>query len=277
MTYIELSISINPRDPWSDIIMQELANIGFDSFMENDAGFTAYIPEVNYVKDLPEEILKKHTKNARIILLEKVIPSENWNQEWEKNFQPVTIPNKLYIRAEFHPKAVGYEHEIIIQPKMSFGTGHHETTIQVSALMFDIDFKGKTVLDMGCGTGILAILAEKLGAEEITAIDNDEWCTLNTKENIAANTCIKIKVKHGGKEKIGTKPHDVIIANINRNILLNMAPELSKALKKGGNLLLSGFYREDLATLTDCFFKHGINLVSHIEKNKWVAAVFKKN
>ncbi len=276
MQYIELRVSVNPRDPWSDVIVTELADIGFDSFVDTESGFTAYIPEKLYIKDLPEQIVERYAKKVKIALREKILPKQNWNEEWERNFQPVEIAQQLYIRAEFHPSKPDFKYEIVIQPKMSFGTGHHETTSLVAAEMLNLDFKQKTVLDMGSGTGLLAILAEKLGAKSVLAIDIDEWCLINSQENIAANQCTKTKVLMGGKEKLGKEKFNTVIANINRNILLDMAKELSASTEAGGTLILSGFYLEDLAVLINEFTQYGFAFLHNSEKNKWVAAVFEK-
>ena len=276
MQYIELRVSVHPKDPWSDMIMTELADIGFDSFEENESGFMAYIPENLYLKDLPERIVEHYSKKARIVLREKILPAQNWNEEWEKNFQPVEIGNKLYIRAEFHPEKKGFEHEIIIQPKMSFGTGHHETTYLVSELMLDMDFKAQKVLDMGTGTGLLAILAMKLGAKNVKAVDIDEWSVTNSQENVERNGFSKIEVVQGGIETINGEKYDTILANINRNVLLDMAQDFAEALKPGGEIILSGFYLEDYLLILDGFAKHGFEPGLQRSKNNWMACRFKK-
>jgi len=276
MHYIELRVSIQPKEPWSDLIMTELATVGFDSFEEHDFGFTAYIPENLYLKDLPERIVEQYSKKAKIVLREKVLFAKNWNEEWEKNFQPVEIGEKLYIRAEFHPEKNGIEYEIVIQPKMSFGTGHHETTYLVSELMLEMDFKGKSVLDMGTGTGLLAILAMKLNARKVKAVDIDEWSVTNSIENCQRNGFPMVEVKLGGIERIQSLQFDTILANINRNVLLEMAEGFSKSLKKGGEIILSGFYLSDYLLILDGFSKYGFEPLLQRSKNNWMVCLFRK-
>ena len=276
MQYIELRVSVHPKDPWSDMIMTELADIGFDSFEENESGFMAYIPENLYLKDLPERIVDHYSKKARIVLREKILPAQNWNEEWEKNFQPVEIANKLYIRAEFHPEKKGFEHQIIIQPKMSFGTGHHETTYLVSELLLDMDLKNKKVLDMGTGTGLLAILAMKLGAKSVKAVDIDEWSVTNSQENVERNGFSNIEVVQGGIETITGNHFDTVIANINRNVLLDMAQGFAQVLPSGGEIILSGFYIDDYLLILDGFGKNGFEPGLQRSKNNWMACRFTK-
>ncbi|MBX7181952.1 MAG: 50S ribosomal protein L11 methyltransferase [Bacteroidia bacterium] len=276
MHYIELRVSVHPKDPWSDLIMTELAEIGFDSFEENESGFMAYIPENLYIKDLPEKIVDHYAKKARIVLREKILPPQNWNEEWEKNFQPVEIGKQLHIRAEFHEEKPGFEHEIIIQPKMAFGTGHHETTYLVSKMMLDMDFKRKKVLDMGTGTGLLAILAMKLGAKQVKAVDIDEWSVVNSQENVERNISSGIEVVQGGIETIQGEKFDTILANINRNVLLDMAHSFSEALNSGGEIVLSGFYLDDYLLILDGFTKNGFEPGLQQSKNNWMACRFVK-
>src|SRR5690606_35835021 len=197
-----------------------------------------------------------------------------WNQEWEKNFEPIEVDGKCTVRAPFHPQK-NFEDEIVIEPKMSFGTGHHETTFMMLQFILENDFEDKSVLDMGCGTAVLAILAEMRGASVLDAIDIDEWCFENSKENILKNNCENISVHLGDASLLREKSYDVIIANINRNILLNDMEIYSNSLNGGGDLYVSGFYSEDLPIIKTCCNNLGFEFVENKEKNKWVAAKFK--
>ena len=198
----------------------------------------------------------------------------NWNEEWEKNFEPIVIADACAVRAPFH-KPFNVQYEIVIEPKMSFGTGHHETTFMMLQFILENTFEGKTVLDMGCGTAVLAILAEMRGASKVDAIDIDDWCVENSEENVLRNHCKYISVKLGDASVLPTsETYDTIIANINRNILLNDMEIYSKGLKMGGELYLSGFYKEDLPIIIECCNKLGLQFVENKEKNNWIAAKF---
>ncbi len=246
MDYVEVTFNLFPRQPWADILIAQLADIGFDSFEETDSGFKAYIEgsgfDENELKDVIPEILKKEGKYTYKV---KTINDENWNQVWESNFEPVLIDDKCYIRAPFHESNPEVAYEIIIEPKMSFGTGHHETTSLMVKWLFEIDLKGKTALDMGCGTGVLAILASKLGASKITAIDNYIYAYENTIENVERNFCKNINTVLGDASALGKEKFDVIIANITKNVLLDDMEKYDSVLNKGGVILFSGFFDDD--------------------------------
>lgn len=246
MDYVEVTFNLFPRQPWADILIAQLADIGFDSFEETDSGFKAYIEgsgfDENELKDVIPEILKKEGKYTYKV---KTINDENWNQVWESNFEPVLIDDKCYIRAPFHESNPDVAYEIIIEPKMSFGTGHHETTSLMVKWLFEIDLKGKTALDMGCGTGVLAILASKLGASKITAIDNYIYAYENTIENVERNFCKNINTVLGDASALGKEKFDVIIANITKNVLLDDMEKYDSVLNKGGVILFSGFFDDD--------------------------------
>jgi ribosomal protein L11 methyltransferase len=224
----------------------------------------------NYTREKVEEICRQF----EVEFTEKRIPDQNWNAEWEKNFEPVLIADKCYIRAPFHPLCPGYPYEIIIEPKMSFGTAHHETTAMMIEMMMQMDFNGKKVLDMGCGTGILAILAGMLGASEVDAVDNDEWAFNNAVENMERNGATKVNVKLGNITAAGSG-YDIILANINRNVLLVHIPEYSKRMKKG-ELLMSGFYEDDLEAIQKSATSNGFKFDRTINNNQWVATRFIK-
>jgi ribosomal protein L11 methyltransferase len=270
MEYLELRINDVPQAE-QDILTGLLANTGFESFIQEGVAFLAYVPADLYLREEVMGILASYS----FTFTEKVIPEKNWNEEWEKNFLPVAVAGKCFIRAPFHASEPGYLYEIIIEPKMSFGTAHHETTALMMELMLSMDFEKKEVLDMGCGTGILAILAAKMGASPVLAIDNDEWAFNNTLENIERNSVQGITAKLGDiGDASGT--FDCILANINRNILLEQIPVYSMLLRPGATLLMSGFYEEDLPLIRECSDTKGLALDTFISKNLWVAVRFRK-
>ena len=273
MTYLEFNFKVAPVNLGSEILIAELGQIGFESFVENDTGFLAYIPKQDYKDTALEEVQLFNNPEFKISWKSKVIEQQNWNSQWEKNFDPIKVDNRCIVRAPFHEKEE-VDYEIIIEPKMSFGTGHHETTHMMLQHILDIDFNNLSVLDMGCGTGILAILAEKRGAKTIDAIDIDNWCYLNSIENIERNNCTNITVLQGDANLLKTKKFDVIIANINRNILLQDIPTYVKCLTANGLLLLSGFYLKDLEMISQKCEAFGLKFEKKFKKNNWVAAKY---
>ncbi|GGG51463.1 ribosomal protein L11 methyltransferase [Croceivirga lutea] len=253
--------------------MAELSELGFESFVETENGMLAYVLGSSF----DDSRIKKSyifQSNASVISwTTKAIAQQNWNAEWERSFQPIKVGDSCMVRAPFHPKeAVTYD--IIIEPKMSFGTGHHETTHMMLAHILAHDFKKKTVLDMGCGTGVLAILAAMKGASNVDAIDIDEWCYLNSIENVERNNCDFIKVFQGDASLLGAKKYDVVLANINRNILLEDIPVYSSILNPDGHLFLSGFYTEDLAIISSKCEEHNLYFEKNLEKNNWISAKY---
>lgn len=278
MNYTELIFKINPINSWTaDILSSMLAKIGFESFSNIENGLLAYIPSKNFIKGSIDEIASNELFNDINIQYEsKVIQDKNWNEVWESNFDPVIVLDKCIVKAPFHKIEKSYEYEIHIEPKMSFGTGHHETTSLIIEYILDIDFSDKKVLDMGCGTAILAILTSMKGAKHITAIDNDEWAFNNSLENVERNNINNIEVFLGDANLLEDKKYDIIIANINRNILLNDIGKYSECLHSGTTLILSGIYKTDVDTITNECNKHGLYYLSMKEKNKWVAVRFEK-
>ncbi|WP_394970489.1 50S ribosomal protein L11 methyltransferase [uncultured Croceitalea sp.] len=275
MTYLEFDFKVSPLPIGSEILIAELGEVGFESFVENDSGFLAYIPEQDFVENVFKEIQLLKNPDFTITWDAKTIEQQNWNSEWEKNFHPIKIDNQCMVRAPFHEKEE-VQYDIIIEPKMSFGTGHHETTHMMLQHILNYDFEDKSVLDMGCGTGILAILAEMRGAKPIEAIDIDNWCYLNSIENVERNNCVNIKVFEGDSNLLDGKRFDIIIANINRNILLDDIPKYSRCLSKEGLLFLSGFYESDLKTISSKCDEYSLEYAHNLEKNNWVAAVYRK-
>ena len=255
--------------------MAHLAEIGFEMFEEKGEDLKAYIPAKEFTAEIESDLVP-HYLQSTIQFTKNFIKHENWNTVWESNFEPEIIAEKIYVRADFHTLQPQYPYEIIIQPKMAFGTGHHPTTALVMEQMLSLDIINKTVLDMGCGTGILAVLAEKLGAVSILAIDNDENAVSNARENVIKNNCSKIAAVEGDATIPGNQMFDVVIANINRNIILNDLPLYVAGLNAGGDLLLSGFYEKDLAMIQECAEKNNLLFQKRLLKNEWCCAYFKK-
>ncbi|MEQ3656856.1 MAG: 50S ribosomal protein L11 methyltransferase [Dokdonia sp.] len=281
--YLEYTFTITPVQPGSDILIAQLGEIGFESFIENDNGITAYIQKEEAFANTPITSYEDLIKDVDILdstlfdihFTAKEIEQVNWNEEWEKHFDPIDVDGKCVVRAPFHAKTATH-YDIIIEPKMSFGTGHHETTHMMIKHLLKMDLSQKKTLDMGSGTGVLAILAEMRGAGPIDAIDIDHWCYLNAKENAERNNCDQITVLEGDVALLQNKTYDVVIANINRNILLQDIPTYAQCLPVGGILLLSGFYLSDLGQITDVCNTHDLYFVENYERNNWIACKFEK-
>ncbi|MCA6421760.1 MAG: 50S ribosomal protein L11 methyltransferase [Flavobacterium sp.] len=268
--YLAYHFSVEPKVLGSEILIAELGEKPFESFIETDNGFSAYIQKNLWTKDVLDDIYLLHSPEFTISHTIEEIAQVNWNEEWEKNFDPIDVDGKCHVRAPFHPKT-NAEFDIIIEPKMSFGTGHHETTHMMIQHLLETDVTNKKTLDMGCGTAILAILAEMKGAKPIDAIDIDNWCYLNSIENAERNNCNEIRVHEGDAALLNDKNYDVIIANINRNILLNDMQQYVNSLKKDGILLLSGFYNEDIPFIDASCTEKGLTFVKKFERNNWVS------
>ncbi|MBB6126630.1 50S ribosomal protein L11 methyltransferase [Mucilaginibacter lappiensis] len=278
MNYYELLFTtITTEDYQQDLLINALGEIGFDTFEELEFGFKAYIPTDDFNEEQLNEQLLPYREMFTFSYEIVFIPQKNWNEVWESNFEPIEIGDKIYVRATFHPARPEFPYEIVIDPKMAFGTGHHQTTSMMLELILENDFAGKKVLDMGCGTGILAIMAAKLDAAEVIAIDYDPVCYDSTIENSTLNHITNIIPLCGSKEAIPNEQYDTILANINRNILLNQMEHYAQVLKQGGEIYFSGFYESpDLEIITDEARKHGLKYITHKKTNDWVAAKFVK-
>lgn len=269
MNYLELKAELKAKDPWQDIFIAQLAEIGFDSFVETETGFLAYIVESEFDSDktkdvMHHEVVQSYQTNS--------IADQNWNAEWEKNFDPVYVEKKVAIIAPFHETPSGFELVVNIMPKMSFGTGHHQTTWLMSRAIFELDVKDKLVLDMGTGTGILAIIAEKRGAAKIFAPDIDQWSFENAQENCETNHCKNIEVVLGGAEQITGKNFHIILANINKNVLIRQFSVYSTALNDNGILLISGFFETDSDQLVQEAAQHGF-IFEHMDTREGWALI----
>jgi len=271
--YIEYRFTVEPKDPASDLLIAELGEVGFESFIEEEDDVLAYIQKTDWSEGMLKDLPILHNHRYKFTYDYKEIEQENWNATWEQNFQPIIVDDICMIRAPFH-EAISVEYDIVIEPKMSFGTGHHETTHMMLQHILQLDVKGKTVLDMGSGTGVLAILAGMRGATTIDAIDIDNWCYLNAKENVERNGMGFISVYEGDVALLEGKKYDLIIANINRNILLADLPSYAKSLNTGGVLLLSGFYKEDLEMISQKCTDLALKFEKNLERNNWVAAKY---
>lgn len=275
MDFIEVTV-LAPAE-LSDILIAELAEVGFDTFEENDTGFCAYTTEDVFNPDAVAEIMSRYEGMGELSYSHRIITRQNWNAEWEKNFQPLVIAGRVSVRAPFHPQPEGVEYDIVIMPRMSFGTGHHETTALMIENQLDVDHRGQRVLDMGCGTGILAIMAELLGARQVLAVDVEPWTVENARDNAAENNCRTIECRLGGVETLADEaPFDLILANINRNVLLEDMHEYSRLLPSGKPILFSGFYEEDLEKITAEAERQGLVYQRHRTLRSWVSALYVK-
>jgi ribosomal protein L11 methyltransferase len=273
--YIGYHFTIDPVELGSEILIAELGEKAFESFIETETGISAFVQKDLWDSNILDDIQILSNPEFKIEYTFEEIEQVNWNEEWEKNFEPIDVDGKCHVRAPFHEKTSA-EYDIVIEPKMSFGTGHHETTHMMIQHLLETDLVGKKTLDMGCGTAILAILAEMKGAQPIDAIDIDNWCYLNSIENAERNNCKHISVYEGDASLLVDKKYDVIIANINRNILLNDMQQYVDCLNENGILFLSGFYTEDIPVISESCTSKGLTYVKQFERNNWVALKFVK-
>ena len=275
--YIAYHFTVEPKEPGTEILIAELGEKAFESFIETEKGVSAFVQEALWTADILEDIYILDSEEFTISYTKENIEQVNWNEEWEKNFEPIDVDGICYIRAPFHPTK-NAPYEIVIEPKMSFGTGHHETTYMMMKHLLNMEVKDMEVLDMGCGTAILAILALMKGAKHADAIDIDNWCYLNSIENAQRNNIVNIDVYEGDASLLNKEQiYDLVIANINRNILLNDMAAYVKTMKKGAIILFSGFYTEDIPYITEEAEKNGLVFVDQLERNNWVSLKFKKH
>lgn len=278
MKYFEITFTAQPcNEIVTDVLSALIAEIGFESFVECEGGIQAYIQQSLFDEEALKNVLADFPLPDTNITYSIFEPEDkDWNEEWEKNFfQPIVIDNRCVIHSTFHKDYPKAEYDIVINPQMAFGTGHHETTSSILGELLDADLKGKSVLDMGCGTSILAILASMRGADPVTAIDIDDWCVNNSRDNIALNNIHNITVELGDASLLeGRQPFDVIIANINRNILMNDMAAYTNCMHSGSEIYMSGFYVEDILVLREKAESLGLEFVHHREKNNWAAVKF---
>nr|WP_319267361.1 50S ribosomal protein L11 methyltransferase [uncultured Draconibacterium sp.] len=278
MDYQKITIQITPFQEWlRDVLNAQLAEIGFDSFVETENGFEAFIPANTFSEENLNTVLETFSGDFSFEVKSEFIADQNWNKEWEKNyFKPLVIGGECMIRAPFHTEYPDAKYEIVIEPNMAFGTGNHETTATIIESILQNDLTGKTILDMGCGTGILSILASMKGAKQITAIDIDKWSYEGTCENAALNKITNIEAKLGDASLLGNEKYDLIFANIHKNVLLNDMNAYHSVLNNGGTLIMSGFYTEDINDIVTKAEELGMENAGFVEKNNWVAHSFTK-
>lgn len=278
MDYNKVTINIIPPEEWlRDVLTAQLGEIGFDSFLETETGVEAFIPTVNYREDNLLEVIKSFEEDFTFEVQSEIIKSQNWNEVWEKNyFKPLVIKDECVIRAPFHTDFPKAKYEIVIEPNMAFGTGNHETTSMMVETILENDMQNKSILDMGCGTGILGILASMKGAKKVTAIDIDEWSFTGANENAVLNNIENMVVKQGDAGLLGNEKFDIIFANIHKNVLINDMTAYFEVLQPGGLLVMSGFYNEDIYDIKSKAENLGLKDAGFKTKNNWVAYRFKK-
>lgn len=278
MDYIEIKLTIQPcSDEISEILMAELGELGYESFFEGADGLEAYVKAGSYSKSKLELLLEKYKEQHSIKFNKTLIKAKNWNSVWESNFKPIVIDKRCSVRAPFHTDIPKLEYDILIEPKMSFGTGHHDTTYLVAEWLLNNDVKNLKVLDMGCGTGILAILAAMKGAASIDAIDIDEWAYSNAIENVRANNVNhKVTVRQGDASLLSSQTYNIVLANINRNILLQDMATYTSSLTQGGTLVVSGIFTEDIPMITEEAARQGLQHIEEKNRDKWARIAFRK-
>lgn len=276
MSYTQVNVHCDP--PYAEILMAEMGELAFESFVETETGFEAYIPETQFQHPPLQLLFNRYREFTRIWYEIKTIAKTNWNQEWEKNYDPIQVGNDIYVRATFHDPKPEFKYEIVVNPQMSFGTGHHETTHQLLALQLAFDHQEKAVLDVGSGTGILAIMAAKLGAKSVAATDIDDWCVENALQNFALNHIEAEFVKQGTLAELRLNTiYDILLANINTHVLLDEMHLYYQLLTNKGILFLSGFYETDQPKIKAKAHELGFEIQKQTTKNNWVALVLKKD
>lgn len=276
MNYIEYQFDIQPKEPFGEILTAFLADLEFESFVETDNGISAYVrtdlDDESGVQQIIDDL-----KDVTIRYTKKEIIQQNWNEEWESNFHPILVADQCYIRAEFHESKPEIPYEVIIQPKMAFGTGHHETTHLMVEYILETEFEAKDVLDMGCGTSILGILAKMKGANYVEAIDFDQWAVDNSIENAERNK-VELNIKLGDSSSLDEKAFDIILANINKNVLMRDIPNYVKNLNFAeGELILSGLMTQDFDDIKSLCESLGLKFINKKQRNEWIALKFIKN
>ncbi|MDR1632127.1 MAG: 50S ribosomal protein L11 methyltransferase [Dysgonamonadaceae bacterium] len=278
MDYYEIQLTLNPNtEVHRDVLSALLADIGFESFVESEQGLTAYISENEYSEKRLSSVLEDFPLPGLSVQYQAVyMKSKNWNEEWENHFfQPIIIDNQVVIHSSFHKNVPALKYDIVIDPKMAFGTGHHATTAMMVSYLLETELEGKSALDMGCGTAVLAILAAMKNARQVRAIDNDEWAYKNALENIRLNQTPYIQVELGDANLLGKETYDFIFANINRNILLNDIPVYAKCMHQGSSIFMSGFFNEDIDLIVEAGRKCGLEYVSEKKNDQWAGVELK--
>ena len=274
MNHIELQLRLSPD--YADILTAELAELGFESFVETDNGLNAYIIEPDFDERAVQQLIAKYAAQTAIAYDISSLEKRNWNAEWERDYEPIEVAFQVRVRASFHQSDARFRHDIVINPKMSFGTGHHETTAMMLEQQLGLDFAEKTVLDVGSGTGILAILAAKMGAKAVLAFDIEKWAVENARENAEINDCPQITVFQGTIADVDpANRYDVILANINRNVLLAEIPAYANLLMKNGYLAVSGFYENDAPDIQQKATETGLSFVNVMTNHDWTSLVFR--
>lgn len=275
MFYTRLKILCDPS--FSEILMAEVAETGFDSFLETDDGFEAYAEADHVDENALTEVLERYRQVTTLSHARDAVEKKNWNEEWEKNVEPIIVDDQCLVRAEFHQIKQKFPYEIIITPKMSFGTGHHQTTHLMLKSQLKIDHVGKRVMDAGCGTAILSIMASKRGASIVDAFDIDEWSVVNGEENAAVNQCTNIRIRQGKIADLTfEESFDIVLANINRNILVSEMGSYAQVMKPGALLLLSGFYEADIPVLLESASAHQLTEVFRDARETWATLALQK-
>lgn len=275
--YIEYEITIEPySDEFAEILGAQLTEIGFEGLTYTDSGFLAYIAVDSHEEDKIATFLSQYNSNYQLIFQAKLVKDENWNSNWEQDFDPIKIDNSILVRAPFHSEENGFTYEIIIQPNMSFGTGHHDTTQAILKTMLNYDFKDKSVLDIGCGTGILSILASKLKSASITAIDIHDFAYQNTLDNLERNNA-QANVLLGDISVIPDQKFNIILANIGKNITLQYMSSYAKLTDRDGLIFVSGFYDSDIDDIKESFELNAITFKEAIVRNNWAVCIGVKN